>query len=579
MIGGRSVASALVALALLPACVAGQEDCEWVAPSGEFAERSFGATVITTVQTPALRCADGTFVRADSARFFRDQEFYQLFGRARLESPESSLDAEVIRMWRANGRVEAERDVRLVRKSDGAVVTGEDLEFLQAGGGRDVDQMTVTGGRPHVTVPPERVPDGGDEASADPFEIDADRLLFRGEDQLIATGNVEMERDSLRAFSEVLEYDRIRSLLALRRGGRVVTSGTTLVGDSIRGTVVEDVIHDLTAYGDASLVGEEVRLAGPRIFVEMEDGEVRRVQGVTPPPPARPSAGPSEAAAPSDSAGVVGDTVDVFDMEHPPRPVATSESFRIVANTIDVEAPGGTLDRLVAVGAARGESLGRDSLNTDLTPEIARSDWLRGDTIVASFERVPAPPPVEFGPPERDSVRDEYRLRELVARSAASSLYRLPASDTVAALPPGGGRPRVAIHYAVGDTITIEMREGEVERMVVVGRTAGWYADPVGGVAPPTDTVRTPGSPPATDSTPARPDSGRVVEGVGGGSPSGRAPVGRHLVSNRALPRHVVSRRHVSRHHVSRHHVPRNLVPRHLLSGHLVPVAARAGGV
>jgi hypothetical protein len=63
----------------------------------------------------------------------------------------------------------------------------------------------------------------------------------------------------------------------------------------------------------------------------------------------------------------------------------------------------------------------------------------------------------------------------IVASVDARSLYRLPASDTAG---PGRAGPP-ALHYVLGQEIAIVMREGEVERMEVVGQTRGVHLEPL----------------------------------------------------------------------------------------------------
>ena len=154
--------------------------------------------------------------------------------------------------------------------------------------------------------------------------------------------------------------------------------------------------------------------------------------------------------------------------------------------------------------------MARDSLNQADTPALIRRDWLEGDTIVATFSEVsdslapggettrvepedPLPPSAGRVPPDADSAESRYRLDRLVARVSARSLYRIEPSDSTLMAEEG----RLAIHYVVGDQITILLSEGEVERMEVEGSTRGVHLEPVarsrreggsGGVVP--DTIR-----------------------------------------------------------------------------------------
>jgi hypothetical protein len=376
------------------------------------------------------------------------------------------------------------------------VVTGDELDLLQAGERRDTDRLTVNGGRPRIVFypdasgPPGSVPVPGADTITTPWDIVADRLFIQGESYLVASGTVEARRDSVQAFPETLEFDDLNERLLLRTDARMLTGSYEMEGDSIFGHVVDADIRSLTAFQHAILVGEDLRIAAPRIVVERQSGAVERlVASVLPTAPAGPPGLEEPAGAETDS-------VSIFDLEHPPRPVARAESFLMVADSIDVHAPAEVLERLVAVGRAHGESTARDSLNNDSTPELVRRDWIDGDTIIAIFgreESVPGaesgyPQPSTSGPPA-DSARSEYRLEELIARVDARSLYRLSPADSTEALAGDGTSVRLAVHYVTGREIRIGLDDGEIQVMEVVGPTQGFHLEPVGGIAAALDTL------------------------------------------------------------------------------------------
>ena len=73
----------------------------------------------------------------------------------------------------------------------------------------------------------------------------------------------------------------------------------------------------------------------------------------------------------------------------------------------------------------------------------------------------------------------EQRLEQLVANGHARALYRLPASDTTAATDPACNGPgRFAVHYVLGKTIVVTMKEGVVDQMEVTGQVAGEHLEP-----------------------------------------------------------------------------------------------------
>lgn len=519
----RAIACGLGALALASSFAvdaAAQERCEWLAPSGTFRTRSFGATTLVSVMTPHVRCADGIRLRADSARHYEGQNYYQLFGNAYFESTDRIVQGQLIRYWRNEGRVEIRGDGRVVRRSDNSVVTGDEIDLLQAGEQREQDRLTVRGGRPRAVFTPEGAAAQPGDSTAGRWDVEADRLFFWGEESLTAAGDVEVHRDSLDAYANSFEFDRLNDRLDLRGDARMVTGRYDLEGDSITALVVDDEIRSLTALGDAVLTGEDLRLAAARIFLDMPSGAVERLVAVR--DRAQPSAPPGleqDVTGPS-----APDTVSIFDVVHPPRPVARAEGFLMVADSLDIRAPGEVLQRLIALGSARGESTSRDSLNTEDTPDIARRDWIEGDTVIATFAPVEDTVAGVSGGPadaaaEPDTARDAYRLEELVARVNARTLYRMAPADSAEARDRTGRHVRLALHYVTGNEITITLDDGEVRLMEVVGLTEGLHLEPVGGrlveadsaVA---DTAAAPGVPPDTTGPSASPGPPRPKPSV-----------------------------------------------------------------
>jgi hypothetical protein len=150
------------------------------------------------------------------------------------------------------------------------------------------------------------------------------------------------------------------------------------------------------------------------------------------------------------------------------RPVALADAFELTADSLEVISAADVIERVIAVGDARSVSRSRDSLNVEVLPELARSDWLEGDTVVITL--VPVPDSVSGA----DSAGAAYEVERIVARVAARSLYRLPPEDSAAV--PGVDPP--AVHYVVGNEITLIMAGGEVQSMEVVGQTSGVHLEP-----------------------------------------------------------------------------------------------------
>lgn len=472
---------------------------------------------ITYISGPVLfACRDGTRIRADSVVQFSDQQFRELLGDVEIDGPETRVTADRVHLSTGAGRTQAWGDVRVVEKEADTRMVGDTLVFLEANRFRQEDQLEMWGGRPYAvlrlegeeapdtTTDPDDLPDFVVIGAPEPEEpvdtvqeplpppppdtVFGDRLYLEGRTRFRAGGSVRIRRPDLEATGDSLEYDRDLSRAVLvgtdSVPARIDGEEYDMVGRELDLLIQGNRIHRVDARDDARLTGRDVRIEAPRVRVFLSEGEIESLV-------ARRAASEERAEAPDSG-------------KAPRRPEAVAEDFFLRADSIEVQAPGRNLDRVVAVGDARGESLGRDSLNTAATPESIRRDWIEGDTVVAYF--LQADSVEREGTGAADGAGARSRLDRLVATGDARSLYRMAPRDTASAAGrdtasasvPGDSLPvvaadtartardragsdgRLAVHYVVGDRITITLRQGDVERMEVVGRTRGLYLEPRG---------------------------------------------------------------------------------------------------
>jgi hypothetical protein len=519
--------------------------------------RNVGGARVFYVSNPRLSCEGGIRIDADSMVSFEATGFNQLMGNVYFEDEARRLISNNARYFDQVSRLEAEGDVELTDRASGNVVNGQNLLYLRAIEGRRQEELTVWGGRatarlypsnPNRRDDPDAPPEGGAEGGdVAPYDVVADRIFLRGETYVQATGQVEAVRDSLTALGDTLRYDQGRERILLTSQARLVQDRFDLAGDEIFIDLPGDTIRLIEARGHGRLLGEDLDLDAPFIHMDFTAGTLDGLKAT----PLRPA---------QEFRMIVGLRIlpEELDEEALKRPEATSETFFITADSLDVRSPGEVLERMTAVGRARAVSSARDSLNTPDTPDVIRDDWMIGDTVTAIF----VSQPLASNP---DST--EYVLRTLEAQGSAASLYRMasdstastagPESDTaplgdaepeggaggmagdaVAAsqadsisppadsVPPGGDAtdavdatgddgsavirpgPLPAIHYVTASRILIEFVDGQVDRMEVTGLKQGVHLDPSGnrrgGVV-----ARGPGgSGPPSTSPPASPPPG-----------------------------------------------------------------------
>lgn len=398
---------------------------------------------------------------------------------------------------------------------------------------------TAGAGEPGEGQPlPERG-SGSDEPADTVF---ASRLYLEGSSRFLAGGEVRVRRPDMTAVGDSLDYDdaagRATLLSTDADPARVTGEAYDLTGREVDLHLQEGRVDEVLARDEAALDGEDVRVQGSRVRIFLAEGEIDRLVAVHVPgsgsaDEAQGAEGADEAdpgeevvaaeASPTeapDGTEAAGDSAAAGEAQSspPPRAEARAEDFHLSADSLDVRAPRQRLDRVIAVGRARGESLGRDTLNVPDAPETFRRDWIEGDTVIAHF--VPPGEDVAVEDPASPAARTDDEppsLDRLVAVGNARSLYRMApraregaaldadtadapageetggaeapedrASDAAADTTGRGGgdgepapeRRRPALHYVVGDRITIILRDGEVERMEVEGRTRGLYLEP-----------------------------------------------------------------------------------------------------
>ena len=492
-----ALAAALGTVSVVAA--AAQQGCEFVEGSGNLRTVDSGRGPITYVSTPNLVCPDGVRIRADSAVAFEASNYVQLLGDVRFEDLDRRMTARTAEYFTAVGRLQAHGGSELVQKVDNSAVRGDEMIYDRAGPDRARSQLDVRGGRPtaRLFVRSGRSGAGTNaETSGVPYDIAADRILLEGDSLFRARGGVEIYRNDFQAFGDSVSYDQAAGNLRVTANARMILNGRELKAEEITAAVPGGVVEEVEARYDAVLTAEDLRLQAPLVRVFFTDGVMERLVAVP----------ITSGVVVTDSLPPVGPSFAETDSA---RPVAVADGFEIVADSLDMLAPGEVLERINATGSARAESATRDSLNTPDTPQLARTNWMEGDTIIAMFAR--ASRDSVSGATQPDSVREQYRLERLMAVGEARSFYRIEPNDSARAR----GDRRPAVHYVTAAAITLELKAGVMAKMEVRGQTEGIHAEPTLIGVPP-DSLAAPGD--TADATPV--GTVTTTEGRGSASPA-----------------------------------------------------------
>lgn len=421
------------------------------------------------IQGPLLvRCEGGAEIRAQQGTLYEATREIHLSGSVSFVDPERRLTSQRATYSSGNGRLYATGDVVFSDLTEGMTLRGPELEYFRAMQGRPQTQAIATQ-RPHLTLlPRSRAGSAAQPGSPDgePVEVDADRMTMEGNEQFFAVGRVEIRRSDFQAFSREARLDQVNQRMELRENARVQGEQFDLTGQSIDVLLPEDRLERVHAQRDAALVGEDLRIDAADLQLFFAQDSLQRMV-------ARHDGGTA-------------------------RPVASARAFRLEADSLDAHLPNQVLDRVIAVGNARGESL--DTTNapegrlTAAAPAgsftATDRDWIVGDTVTGFFAPAETVAALTDVAPDDTTVRADQRgeieIRRLVAEGSARSLYRIQNNQNGVAERPG-------LNYLVGEMIALSFESGELEVADVRGLQRGLYLDAAAPAA------ETPAAPPPAE--------------------------------------------------------------------------------
>lgn len=479
------IVSALSGISI-PQGISAQEGCGLGEGSSQFVQETVpGQGTISYFSTPHFVCEDDVEIWADSAVTYSADAMSDLIGSVRYIDRDRELRSDNARYFSDQGRLQAQGHVFILDTADGSEVRNGDLVYLRVTDFRPEEELTVTtagdGIRPEATflrsTPNETVsdeePSGVPEGGTDEYKVVGDRIFIRGGSYLTSTGNTVIERDSLTAFANNAVYDRSTDELLLDGEARVESNTYDLAGQTIVMTTTESQSDEVRARREATLTSESLHVRAPEIVMFLDDGAVRNLVAIP----------------------LSGDAPATEETRDSTRPIASADDFELTADSLEMISPSGALESIFASGAARSVSHARDSLNVESLPDYALADWLEGDTVVVTFRpRLLDPAAVAV----TGGANADYEVEKIMARVQARSFYRLLPTDSSAQ----AGIDPPALHYVVGDEITIHMDAGELESMEVVGQSEGLHLEPLSGAqdAAASDSIGIP-----TDSTSVSP--------------------------------------------------------------------------
>lgn len=370
-----------------------------------------------------LSC-QGTDVRmaADSVAAFNDLKVTYFLGHVRYDDSSIAMTADNGTYYKDGERWEARGNVVTRNTGNGSTLRGPALDYLRPiAGVRDTAEMYATG-RPRV----EYVPTDSTGRRQEPYVIYADRVRFRGNDQVFGGGTVTVDRSDLHAKGDSLRLDTGPAQdggVYARRVGEAEIDGKgatvfTLTGKRIDLTLTKNELTGVRSTGHAHAVNPDWDLVADTISLRLDHQHLVATDAW-------------------------GDSL---------RPRAVSPGRDIIADSLAIDTPDQVLTEARAFGSAW---IG--GATDSVTHE---RDQLWGDSVVAQFV-------------QRDSAgRKQSVLSRVESRHNARSYHLLA---------PGGACPGSPVSYIRGDRIVLFFRPdgNDLDRVEVHGKVDGVQIEPV----------------------------------------------------------------------------------------------------
>ncbi|HET8654991.1 MAG TPA: LptA/OstA family protein [Longimicrobiaceae bacterium] len=480
------------------------------------------SAIITITGAFTVTCEDGAELHANAGTLNRTTREVYLSGGVSFHDPQRNLTSDQATYSASIGRLYATGHVVFTSVEQGMTLKGPELEYFRAMEGRPQPQANAAQ-RPHLTLVPRS---NGKENQ--PLDVDADRMTIVGDNDLSAFGNVVVVRPDMRATAEQGRYNGTTESMELRENARVTSKEYTLTGAVVQAEMPQGQLSRVEARTDATLTGKDLQVQAPDLRIFFTDGQLTRTV-------ARMDSAAAKTAARARADSTVAKTTA--------QPVATSKTFRLQADSMEAQMPGQQLDKVIAIGNARGVSIdtaradtartvrvrgdtvradsaradtahaapatpaARDSARARALAEararpLLANDWIVGDTIIGYFEKADsghtARPHARGGAAQAadSAARDTASVvvKRIVARGAAQSLYHVDQKGSG-----GKGAGAGGINFLAGKEIELTFEGGELQVANVTGLEKGIYLEPnstqEAPASAPADTTATPGTP------------------------------------------------------------------------------------
>jgi lipopolysaccharide export system protein LptA len=355
-------------------------------------------------------------VRSDSLESYDQTQLYILIGNAQYKEPRVTINAQRATYFRAEERVLMEGDVRAVMQN-GAVMVAPRAEYFRAVRGIRERSKLVATVRPALSFA-EKDSLGRPQP---PTNLNANEITADGDSIFIASGKVILNRTDLVATGDSAYMDNGKQWSRLMKGPVIQSKSDQPF--TLKGRVIDlygsaKLVNRVIAIDSAKAISKDLELIADTLDLRVKDNKLERTYAF----------GPSGAAA-----------------RTPDRDV--------VADSLDVVMPHQRIRELRAIRRAYAES------DPDTATIVSdERDWLRGDTIIASFDSLPP-----------NDTTSKPRIRGILASGEASAYYQVPSNS--------GVKDKPGVNYVRGSRIQLNFAAGDIDNVTVTERVSGVYLE------------------------------------------------------------------------------------------------------
>ena len=380
-------------------------------PSGKFNAYVGGGSVAT---------CEGQDVRlvSDSTEYYGDQRLMYLIGSVHYTDARAKVDADRMTYWMEEEHIRAEGNVFAVLAS-GTTMRGPVADYYRAVKPIRSEAMLVATGRPLLKVVQRDTITG---KPTDTVNVVADRITSVADSLVYAGGDVRITRPELFATGDSAFMDQGTGIARLMRKPTVEARRSrpfTLSGGVIDVFSTNRLVNRIVATPNGHATSQDLQLSADSVDLRVHNNELERAMAW-------------------------GKT----------RAHATSPDRDILADSIDALLPNQRVRQIRAVGSAYATSIPDTA-----TIKTTDRDWMRGDTLIATFDTAG----------RRDSSHTPP-VKTIIARNHARAYYHVKNA---------AAKDRPGVNYVTGKDIDINFINGGVDTVKVRERASGVYVEAV----------------------------------------------------------------------------------------------------